>query len=304
MAEKIEEKFPYYYHEASKLSIKSQNRYIGLFKWSLILLISALSLSCCLPLIKSSSFLRVYSTAIVFLILLSALFTWIVHNSNLQKKWYDGRAIAESIKTMSWKFINSVHPYDQKESENIYIKDIKDILKKHGGVSKLLTLSITEGNTIITDEMQSFKALPEEKRKEVYLAQRIQNQINWYTNKAQENSRDKNIWFYTAFSFQLLAIVAVIILFLNSDLAVNFVGLFVTISTSLISWIQVKRYQELIEAYSVTAMELEFIYDRGIRIKESDLPNFIGDAEKAISREHTLWIARRDHSTFKDINHP
>jgi hypothetical protein len=29
--------------------------------------------------------------------------------------------------------------------------------------------------------------------------------------------------------------------------------------------------------------------------QEAELSSFVADAETAISREHTLWLARRDH---------
>lgn len=301
MKEKIEDYFPYYFHHASQLSMDAQKKYMRLFKWSLILLVTALLLSCFHSLFEKNKFLIVYSVIIALLIVSSTVCTWLVHTSHLQKKWYDGRAIAESIKTMSWKYINYAHPYDDSNAEELFEGDIKTILEKRKNIYQHLALSNEEETKLITDEMKDFKRLPFEERKELYLKQRIKHQINWYKNKARKNACDKKKWFYVALSFQLLAILATYILFWNSGLGINFVGLFATISTSLISWIQVKRYQELFEAYSITAGELNFIYNKSKEIDENNLSDFIGDAEKAISREHTLWIARRDQSFLEDV---
>jgi hypothetical protein len=59
-------------------------------------------------------------------------------------------------------------------------------------------------------------------------------------------------------------------------------------------WLQTKQHQVLAHAYAVTAQELSSI--RSLiqwQESESDWSAFVDDAETAISREHTLWRAKR-----------
>jgi hypothetical protein len=59
--------------------------------------------------------------------------------------------------------------------------------------------------------------------------------------------------------------------------------------------LQLRRYQELSQSYLITATELSLIKSKIHQIEtEEELSNFVDDAETAISREHTLWLARRD----------
>jgi hypothetical protein len=68
------------------------------------------------------------------------------------------------------------------------------------------------------------------------------------------------------------------------------------VATSLIAWKQLKRFDELASAYSLTAHELGIIKSRFSAVENRDaLAAFVSDAENAFSREHTQWAARRDH---------
>jgi hypothetical protein len=57
---------------------------------------------------------------------------------------------------------------------------------------------------------------------------------------------------------------------------------------------EVKKFNELGAAYTVTAHEIGFIEPKLDAVhSEKDFSDFINDAELAFSREHTLWIARQ-----------
>lgn len=56
-----------------------------------------------------------------------------------------------------------------------------------------------------------------------------------------------------------------------------------------------RQHEELAQSYAVAALELGFIEEQVGRVSDDKgLSAFVADAESAISREHTLWIARRD----------
>jgi len=73
------------------------------------------------------------------------------------------------------------------------------------------------------------------------------------------------------------------------------VDVIIALASSLLSWIQAKRFTELSASYALTAHEIGFINEQIATINsEDDFSKFVGDAENAFSREHTQWAARRD----------
>ena len=68
----------------------------------------------------------------------------------------------------------------------------------------------------------------------------------------------------------------------------------IVIAASVVGWMQIKKFNELTAAYTVAAHEIGLIrpmaHDANDDKKFSE---FVNDAEKAFSREHTLWIARQ-----------
>ncbi len=62
----------------------------------------------------------------------------------------------------------------------------------------------------------------------------------------------------------------------------------------VLTWIQVKRFQEIATAYALTAHEIGIV--RG-HLADSDtdeeFSEFVKDAENAFSREHTQWVVRQ-----------
>ena len=77
----------------------------------------------------------------------------------------------------------------------------------------------------------------------------------------------------------------------------NLVGVFSSLASALVAWLQVRQHEELAQSYAVAALELGFIEEQAEHVAgDPSFSAFVGDSENAISREHTLWIARRDRS--------
>jgi len=78
---------------------------------------------------------------------------------------------------------------------------------------------------------------------------------------------------------------------------VNLTGLFAAMANAFVAWPQVKQHESVAQAYAIATMDLGLIQEQGARIEgDAQLAAFVADAENAISREHTLWVARRDKS--------
>ena len=133
---------------------------------------------------------------------------------------------------------------------------------------------------------------PEMKR-DKYIEYRLDNQIDWYNNKASHNQKRSALWFIAGLS--LLGIGAILTIGVIVGYLPNwsFLGFFTTVSVSISSWFQAKRNDELKITYSVTAQELLRFRDRlKLTSDEAELGKLVEYTEKAISREHKLWLTR------------
>lgn len=65
-------------------------------------------------------------------------------------------------------------------------------------------------------------------------------------------------------------------------------------AASIAAWTGLRQYRSLAVAYALTAHELRLVRDSLPHAEdEARWAQVVSDAEQAISREHTLWRARR-----------
>ena len=142
--------------------------------------------------------------------------------------------------------------------------------------------------------MIELRRLGTNERKQNYIQNRIEDQKKWYSDKAEFNKSKYNLWFWIIIFCQGIALISVVVLIKFPDNNYNLVGLFTTIASSAMSWLQLKQHQELKQAYTTATQELNFIVTLADKVlNDDDLSKFVLDSENAISREHTLWLAQK-----------
>lgn len=289
----MEEKFyPLLFKIADAKSKKSQNTFIRLNIFILLLLILS-SIASIFTIIPKN--VIIFST---FCLILSTVLNIYILFFRPEKSWYEGRAIAESVKTLTWKFITNTKPFKKsltpEKVENIFNENLKKIIGQRRDFYILIGQNYPDGS-MISDEMISIRNASFEIRKKKYIDDRIQDQMDWYSSKSKQNSLNKNIVLILIISFQLLAVYFFIH---EKDLFkhLSFTSLLITMTSVLMTWLQLKRFQELTDAYGITATELKFIKEKSkFVLDDTQLEKYVDDTESAISREHTLWLARRDN---------
>ncbi|SDX74758.1 Protein of unknown function [Lutibacter oricola] len=287
--------FPNYFQASDNISVQSQSNYLHFIRVDLVSMILASALAIYnYQLTEYKLFIYIISG---LLLLLSLVLTIILKSKNFEDTWYQGRALAESCKTLTWRFI-MCSEYFEKNILEIKVKErfierIKEITNEFSSLTKELN-SKTLNLPIVTKKMLELRAMDFSDRKSYYISKRIEDQKEWYSTKAEHNKGKYNLWFYIIIISQVLALISVVFLIKNPENNWNFVGLFTTVASSSISWLQLKQYQELKQAYTTASQELNFIVSLSEKVKtEDELSKFILDSENAISREHTLWVAQR-----------
>jgi hypothetical protein len=207
--------------------------------------------------------------------------------------WYDGRALAESAKSLSWRYAVGAAPFTKQltDARADYVDGLKMLLHDAPATSIRPTSA-----PAVTDRMQALRDSALEVRREVYLADRIEDQRTWYARKAERNEILSYRWGVVLLTIETLGILAALsraVGLVDFDLA----GVVAAFIGAGAAWLAVRQYSTNARAYTYAAHELSIVYQRLHTIDDEDAwAAEVADAEEAISREHTMWRASRSRS--------
>lgn len=277
----IEDHFPDFYKRADAYSAQWQARYLRSQKVQLLSLLAGAAVA------AAGS----YPFVVVALFSLAVVAQLYRLTSRADEKWWNGRAGAESAKTASWLYVTRGAPFgaDNASAEIELAARISEIAKE---VAKLVPVASGAGH--VTPEMRTLRSQPLSERVNVYQRQRIQDQCDWYSNKAQFNETRAAWWSFLGVAAPGAALILGIAAAVY-DWELDAVGLFAAIGAAVVAWMAVKQYETLARSYAVASAELSAI-DVQISSRtwtEEDWAPFVNAAEDAISREHTSWRASR-----------
>ena len=285
-----EKDFPALYNSANSASLKAQSAYFDALKLYLFLLVLAAFVSFAYPADVNAAI----GSASLFLVTLGILI-WI----KVQKPediWYNGRAVAESVKTRTWRWVMRAEPYEKSVSEEQakreFLNDLKAILDQNRSLSHFLEWTPDLGEAI-SQKMVAIRANPWAQRLETYIKDRIDNQSHWYSKKSQLNKRLAKRWFVVSILLHSLAILLLLyrIKEPSSSLPIEVIA---TAASAVLTWVQAKKHNELNSSYALAAHEIVLIKGESVSVKEeSHLSEFVINSESAFSREHTQWTARK-----------
>jgi len=211
-----------------------------------------------------------------------------------ERTWYEGRAAAESARTLGWRYMMGAEPFgiegQQVDIDALFLGRLNDVL------SVLKDIDLSPGHAVreqITPVMRAIRAASLEDRRSMYEVNRVGEQQQWYSRKARWNRNRAAQW-----TLGMLAVegtgIAAAILKAAGTVGGELLSLGGAIVAAMTAWLQTKQYRTIAAAYSVTALELASVRSRiANQVTEADWSKFVSDAEDAISREHTLWKASR-----------
>lgn len=283
--------YPALYVNADRSSIRWQKRYLRLLCAQYALLLFA----GCITVLPADGYAREQSTGYLACVLLAGVLLLYMSVRKPQKEWYETRAVAESIKTVTWRFMMRSGAFRAEATEasaRTAFKAYLDDVTHTDGTA--LTADLAFGPQI-TPGMEARRALPLPERKAVYLEQRIQDQLAWYRRKALWNRRQADYMSGACVLLYLLGLSAALYQITLGTLIVQWISEPMLIAAAgLLGWMQAKRYEELAASYALAAHEIAQIEQNlsGINT-EADFDAFVAEAEMAFSREHTRWVARQ-----------
>ncbi|WP_313426515.1 DUF4231 domain-containing protein [Stenotrophomonas rhizophila] len=284
--------FPALYRSADRTSNEKQEQHLRLIKteYGLLLLAAIFSMSQ----FSGTLFYAIY--ALIFAFLIGVLLT----RAYLRpvQHWYRSRALAESAKTLTWRYMMKASPFDNSVEHASPRTEFSDHLRKllHDNES-VAELGVPDWSNAsqITERMDGIRNLKWPERREFYRVNRIRNQRDWYTNKAIYNKRHARRWIITGVMAYAIAGAMTICRIWAKDWAIWPIEPIIVFASSIIGWMQLRKFGELAAAYHVTAQDIGFLEPALDELKsDEEVASFVNDAELAFSREHTMWVARQN----------
>jgi hypothetical protein len=196
--------------------------------------------------------------------------------------WYQGRALAESVKTLSWRYAVGGTPFPidmaPKDAEMSFLGRLTELVRDLPAV-----VGVPTSAPAISPAMRRARQVDLAGRRRAYLRGRIVDQQSWYAGRATHHRRRADRLQVSGLILEILGVAAglgEVVRVLDIDLAGIIAALIAANAT----------------AYALASQELGIIRSRlELPVTESEWGPLVADAEDAISREHTTW--RASHRT-------
>jgi SMODS and SLOG-associating 2TM effector domain 3 len=135
----IEKDFPSYFQASDNASKQAQSNYINIIRIDLISMIVASAMTIYnYQQVESKLYVYVISGV---LLLASLILTIVLKSKQYEDTWYQGRALAESCKTLTWRFVTCSEYFEENltdiEAKERFIDRIKELSNEFKDLSKV-----------------------------------------------------------------------------------------------------------------------------------------------------------------------
>lgn len=189
-----------------------------------------------------------------------------------------------------------VEPFHEDvNADTHFLSELKEISDARPHLGRHLAAAAGARGSAITEFMRQKRLTPLNERRDFYFSARIREQMEWYANKAKTNATTGARWFWAIAFLQLVLVIFAVAQTAADGLRINLVPTVTTCAATMAAWSLMKRHDELAQSYALAAQELEQIEAiASSQTTEGSFSELVEQAENSISREHTMWCARRD----------
>jgi len=241
-------------------------------------------------------------TAMALVLTFGLVILWIMRASQDDKVWFDGRAVAESVKTATWRFMMKAPPFHEDgKAEEQFVAQLKEIREARPHLGKHIAAKQDADGLSITPFMREKRTGSLQDRRAFYVSDRLTDQKAWYARKAKLNADAGRRWFWIVTGLQMLAVALAVIQAVSGGMKINVVPVITTCAAAFAAWGQMKRHDELAQSYALATQELEELASLANgQTTDADFVQLVEQTENSVSREHTMWCARRDIHLSED----
>jgi SMODS and SLOG-associating 2TM effector domain 3/SMODS and SLOG-associating 2TM effector domain 1 len=286
-----DEGLPSAYRAADRTAIDGQRKALHLNAWKLVLLLVAAACGAASWTLAGSRIDLLALLAALAFGLSLVVEVWLL-SQRPDRRWYKGRAGAESVKTLAWRYAVGGEPFTSGDpaADDEFLAQVGDVMRSLKGIE---WLPASGGHDQITPAMRRLRSATLEDRRRAYERNRIDDQSKWYRAKAAANDRQARRWSALALAGTIAGLIGALLRAIGL-VDVDLLGVASAWVAAVTAWTQLHQHRSLATAYTITAEELGLVKARTQRAADEDSwAQIVSEAEAAISREHTLWQARR-----------
>ena len=242
----------------------------------------------------------VVTVAVFFL--LALLVKFLIRASTSDDDWFNGRAIAETVKSAAWRYMTRVPPFNNADADDQLTAELAALLNASAGLRHAVD-GLPPDAQQITPSMRAAHDLDFDGRRSLYVKRRLIEQAHWYRRRSAQHHRSATRWFWAAIVCQVLAVVSALLALAAvaahqpPDVEAPFIramALLASLAIAVTAWTQLSRDDELARSYAMSLQELLLIAGAAERARtEEVLAAVVRDGEGAIGRENGGWVAKR-----------
>ena len=133
--------------------------------------------------------------ASAFLFLLSVGITIWLKITKPEDVWYNGRAVAESVKTRSWRWMMRAEPYANTTDPDVvskeFIADLKQIIEQNRSLGNAIGAEAGTKSPI-SGKMLTIRQLTFKQRARIYKKYKVDEQALWVLEKNEIQQKNGN----------------------------------------------------------------------------------------------------------------
>lgn len=214
-------------------------------------------------------------------------------NLKPEEDWKAGRAVAEAVKSLAWRFAvaGNPFPHDLPQARQELARQTAEVVRKHGQ-----SLALDSSNPSATPQMAELRAKPYPERRRQYVECRVRDQKTWYASRSRRNKDRASLWRGVLIVGEMLAIL------LAGGRAVGFwdvdaSGVMAAAVAGGAAWLGVKQHETLRLSYGSAATNLALLEEKLADTPEDEWAAAVAEAEEAIGHELSAWLASRPSAT-------
>jgi hypothetical protein len=180
----------------------------------------------------------------VFFIGLAILLTRAL--SKPEQIWYGCRALSESVKTLTWRYMMHATPFEgsgvggEQQARSEFRNQLHRMLDANRDVAKKITSECSTKEQI-SAAMDRVRAMNRDDRMKYYLANRVDDQRGWYARKAGMNKRSASVWVCISCVAYVLAGGMTLSRIALPNWPYWPIGPLILMAASIVGWIQIKN---------------------------------------------------------------
>ena len=283
---------PALYRLADASAIAAQARYLKLVRTQLAMLLIGSVSGVAAQLTDISPLAYVGVTAYIILVLVRLEITV----NEADSAWYDNRQVAESVKSLAWRYAVGGAPFgltpigEDSDADRLLGARVSEVLHD---ASHLPMPSADGSYEQITEGMRRLRQSSLEDRMSAFADGRVRRQLEWYSTRATEQARRSGRLDVAMLAASGTAVFCGLLQAL-SVLDVNLMGLAGITAAIVATWAATNHYRKQSKGYALAAHQLTLVQSLlPTQSTEEEWEAFVNDAEDGISREHTSWRVAR-----------